>query len=290
MMQVNNNLWHDNCPVCNSPTISKVGVIRYSSPLYYSSQKIGIVLSPELWRCQTCKSRFVQNAIREDESATLYQQGEAGKRWSFESRFEISKTEVVVSTIESFSSPGSFILDIGCNTGEILDFAKDKGCKTFGVEYSESSLSILRNKGHRVYSRIEEVKEEFDLVIACDLIEHLYDVPKFLDICFRILKTNAHLIVLTGNIDSAWSKLLGSDWWYVQYPEHIVFPSKNYFNSHQGFHVVDWIPTYASPHYQQPLIPTLKNIARSVFKGTYSGLPSMIADHSLIVLKRGSEL
>lgn len=286
MIRIDNNLRSSHCPLCGAASIYKVGLINYFSPVYYSTKQVLMLSAPELWKCRICDSGFVQNAVPEKESVSLYRQGEATKRWSDSLTFEQSKTRVAVKTLEKLFKKDTRILDVGCNAGELLDFAKERGCKTFGVEYSLSSLALLKEKGHTAYSSMREVEGLFDLITAFDLVEHLYSLSEFLDICFDKLSTEGHLVFLSGDIRCFCARFTGANWWYVRYPEHITFPSKKFFELHSKFEVIEWISTYASPSYQQPLRRAFKSIAKSLLTGNYAGLPSLGSDHILSVLKR----
>lgn len=288
MLEIDNNLQYLKCPVCNASIIHPLGAIEYDRPLKYSTTEISITRTPELWACKVCRSSFVQNAVPEDKSILLYSQGDAAERWSHTSIFEQAKTQIAVKTLSELLDVGKKVLDIGCNAGEFLDFAKERGCKTFGVEYSSHSLGLLKEKGHTATSNIKNLEVNFDLITAFDLVEHLYNVPSFLDICSEKLIPNGYLVILTGNISCLSARLTGENWWYVRYPEHIVFPSKRFFQRHLKYKLVNWIPTYAAPGYERSSRYVLKEYGREIIKGTYSGNPSLGPDHALILLQRKS--
>lgn len=284
-MQIQNNLRSEKCPLCGSVVIQKIGNIQLFSPTYYSTEIVSMVSLPELWKCCTCDSAFVQNAVPEETSVALYTQGKSNQKYA-KINTEQPKTQVVSQTLDMLFQKDLRILDVGCNTGELLDFGKNKGCKTFGVEYSQDSLILLKKKGHVAYSNIKEIEGLFDIITAFDLIEHLYNLNDFLDTCFNVLSPGGCLIFLTGDISCFWAKLTRANWWYVRYPEHITFPSKKYFELHPKFQIVDWIPTYADRVYDRPKFRVLMSIAKRLLLGDYSGLPALSSDHALIILKR----
>lgn len=285
MDEIKNESRYKNCPLCGLNRIYKVGDITYSSPLFFSTQEVLLTLKPELWKCRNCKSGFVQNAIPEEKAATLYMNGDADERWSTTLSLEESKSTEIVEVLTSLLVKDLNVLDIGCNTGELLDFAQKKGCRTFGVEYSLSSLGLLKQKGHITFSRISDVDGYYDLITAFDLVEHIYDLPIFLNLCSKKLSPNGYLVFLTGDISSISARLTGSNWWYVRYPEHIIFPSEKYFELYSQFQVIKWVPTYATIGYKKPALSVLKSLTRSLVKGPYTGLPSIGTDHMLVVLK-----
>lgn len=285
MIQVDNNFFRENCPLCYYNKIKKVGDISYLSPTYFSSQQILIKLKPELWKCGNCKSSFVQNIIPEQIAASLYTDGFSEQRWS-NSKFQESKSKEITTALSELFYQNARVLDVGCNTGELLDFAQDKGCKTFGVEYSLPSRALLGQKGHTAFPNLDKATDSYDLITAFDLIEHLYNVPEFFKICYEKLNVKGYLVILTGNISSVSSLLTKSNWWYVQFPEHIVFPSKHYFKVASRFKIKAWIPTYASIGYKYSPLAVLKHLLKDFNKKKYNGLPSLGTDHVLIVLSK----
>jgi SAM-dependent methyltransferase len=287
MKYVKNNLKHDTCPVCLSDMIFKVGEIKYSDPTYYSTTMVQLEKIPELWKCKSCDSGFVQNSLIEQDSQELYCQGSSEHRWSHTSNFEQEKPKVVSSVLRKILSPGSRVLDIGCGSGSFLDLAKSSGCKTFGIEYSNDSLSIVRKNGHLADTNIESFDETFDVITAFDLIEHLYQVPEFMNTCLHRLNPGGHLVLLTGSISSLPAKIARNSWWYVQFPEHIVFPSIKYFRQHSGFEVVSLKSTWANSSFEdKKFIDVLKATVKDTLSFSYTGINSFQSDHTLIVLRR----
>ena len=178
------------------------------------------------------------------------------------------------------------VLDVGCNTGELLDFVKSKGCRTAGVEFSATSRSMLNSKQHQAYDSLDHVTERFDVITAFDLVEHLYDVPGFLKKCQSLLVDGGVVVILTGDKSSLSARICQSKWWYLTHPEHIVFPSRQYYVQHSGLHVEKWIPTYASKGYKKQPVAVFKGVLKRILKRNYTGLPSLGPDHVLIVLKK----
>lgn len=284
MKQLYNNFGINHCPLCKNTDIFKVGNIDYFQPVCYSTEPVSFLLTPELWRCKRCKSAFVENIVPESESILLYQNGKSAERFA-NGYSDEPKTRSLTKTLISLLNKGTKILDVGCNTGDVLDFAKNRGCKTFGVEYSLDSLNILNKNGHIVYPNLQEVDESFDVITAFDLIEHLYNLPDFIETCLNFLAPNGHIILLTGNINCIWAKITKSNWWYLRYPEHIIFPSKEYFENHSRLKLVSWIPTYADRAYDRPKHLVAMSTLKRVLLRDYSALPALTPDHGLFILK-----
>jgi len=284
-MQINNNIILSRCPLCASNSIHQVGKLGYRENIIFSTREIELIHTPELWRCKQCLSSFVQYALDAETAKLLYSSGKAGERWSSIAFDQHKSSEVVDRMRMIFNGTGS-VLDVGCNTGELLDFASEFGCKTSGVEFSSASREILVKKCHSAYATLEESLGHYDIITAFDLIEHLYDVPTFLKICRDKLSKKGKLVILTGNVGSMGAKISGARWWYAQYPEHIVFPSKKYFSKYSGFCIEKWIPTYASKEYKWPIVHIVSWASKNFLKGGYTGLPSFGPDHTLIILRK----
>jgi 2-polyprenyl-3-methyl-5-hydroxy-6-metoxy-1,4-benzoquinol methylase len=283
---ITNNIRTDVCPCCKSRSLSKIGSIKYAKNTTYSSSQIALTEIPELWRCNECQSCFTQNRVSEADSISLYS---LGNFWSSDS-FEKSKTQATVKLIESLVKPGCKILDVGCANGAMLDYAKQQGAVTFGLEYSRVNLDELRRKQHTAYSDWSQVDDNFDIITAFDVVEHLYNLESFLDCCFSHLSDDGVLLFMTGD-PSSWSAKIGrSKWWYVRYPEHILFPSIEYFKSLSIFEFIKNIKTYpyrldmysSFLEFTRNIKPTIMSLtARSLFPSQ-----SFPPDHVIYILKK----
>jgi SAM-dependent methyltransferase len=242
-------------------------------------------LTPELWKCRSCKSWFSQNIVLEKVAASLYSQGSSADRWS-NKPFEESKQKTVIKILADIFNKGLKVLDIGCNTGSLLDFAKSKGCITAGIEVSSDCKDIIESKGHIYYPSPAEIPDDnhFDVITAFDLVEHLYDLSSFLKYCKSKLTKDGLIVISTGNIFSLSAAITQSRWWYIGFPEHIVFPSTIFFRDHSGLVIKKRLQTYAAKGYRLPVHRILSGFVKGILNSNYSGLPSLGADHVLLVL------
>jgi len=286
IVNIRNDYRYKRCPLCNSTDIRKSGDISYAAPVSFSTQPVILELTPELWKCQNCISCFSQNIVPENITVRLYSQGSSAERWSSLPYQERQPVEVIEALSGLFTEKTK-VLDIGCNTGELLDFAKSMGSETSGIEPSVTCRDIIEGKGHTYYSCLADTGDSrFDVITAFDLIEHLYDVHSFLTCCADRLKKNGVLVICTGDISSLSARISQAKWWYIRYPEHVLFPSTIFFRDYSGFNIEKWIRTYASTGYIKPFSSVLFEFIKGMIKGDYSGLPSIGADHVLTILKK----
>ena len=104
------------------------------------------------------------------------------------------------------------ILEVGCGGGRLLHFLKTRGyINLTGVDISPEQILLAQQVTNRV-ARADAIeflkakKNEYDLIIGLDIIEHFTknEVFCFLDACFNALKSNGRLVLQTCNADSPW--------------------------------------------------------------------------------------
>ena len=111
-------------------------------------------------------------------------------------------------------APG--VLDVGCATGSLLAFLRDRGWRTTGVEISPSADYARTERGLDVRRQnladCQFPAETFDMAVASHLIEHLNDPAAFFREIGRVLRPGAYLILTTPSISGFQARLMGSRW------------------------------------------------------------------------------
>lgn len=290
--QLKNTGKRNNCPCCGSSSLGFVAKIDIEKPTLFGSLEVAPVEVPDLWQCYNCDSRFVQHFVEEQEAIRLYSESSSGARWNTPA-FEQDKTATTVKLVAEQLSAGLSILDIGCNTGELLDFAKAKGAITFGLEYSASGAAKAASKGHTIYrEQAAAASQLYDLITAFDLVEHLYEPAEFVRFWQQYLKPGGRFIFHTGNACSAPALQSGGRWWYVRLVEHLVFPSQKWYSSLPDLKLVSYTPIWASNYFEgqrkgKQLLKLLRRLPLvSLLAGSYTGIPAMLPDHHLVILEK----
>jgi 2-polyprenyl-3-methyl-5-hydroxy-6-metoxy-1,4-benzoquinol methylase len=285
--KINNNYRVSACPFCNSDEIVNKGKLYYFSEVEYSTHKINLTHVPEIWKCKKCRSFFTQNAIIPADAERLYATGEGTKRWSPKSFTEDKTIEVRKCLDNYLKGKNAKLLDIGCNTGEFLDYAKTFGINTFGLELCEQSCNIVKKKGHGIFRTGAEINGKFDIITAFDVFEHIYDPNGFMSFMKSMLSNNGIIIIVTGNPDSFPARLSKNKWWYFNYPEHVIFPSPSYFDNLRDFKIIDRMNAFASIlHDEKGFFFAIKNLLKIILYRNYSGRPAIVPDHQLIILQK----
>jgi len=127
------------------------------------------------------------------------------------------------------------ILDIGCGTGELLEFMKASGWEVCGIEPSKEAFESAKEKGIAVYNlSLEEFiqqkiggEEKFDVVILTNVLEHVINPKKTLEEAVSLLKTRGVALIRVPNDfnklqNMASSKVNKKQWW-VAIPDHLYY-------------------------------------------------------------------
>ncbi|MFA6518457.1 MAG: methyltransferase domain-containing protein [Candidatus Shapirobacteria bacterium] len=125
----------------------------------------------------------------------------------------LSHTNHRLNIMLQFSGNNQRVLDLGCGIGYFMEMLQTKHSKVFGVDISKKALLTAKRKGLNVIQSNFESKlpfddNQFDVVTAGEIIEHLYNTSLFLAEIRRILKKNGTLIMSTPNVASLGRRLM----------------------------------------------------------------------------------
>jgi 2-polyprenyl-3-methyl-5-hydroxy-6-metoxy-1,4-benzoquinol methylase len=133
--------------------------------------------------------------------------------------FRVAKEQYIIQQLGQNSN----VLHVGCthapstierwNSGVILhkelcDQAKKIGSKVIGIDIDDSAIEFLRSKmpdetilnvdAHKLSEYFGE-EQQFDLIIAGDVIEHLPNPGLFLQSCSNVLSPGGKILITTTN-------------------------------------------------------------------------------------------
>jgi SAM-dependent methyltransferase len=129
------------------------------------------------------------------------------QRWSefnFANRTKLVRCVAILEHFANLKLHEPRIIDLGCGAGWLSGILGNFG-PTVGVELS----SVAVEKAARKYPYVQFIQAdilewqcpegEFDVVVSQEVLEHVPDQAKYLDVVWRLLKPGGHLILTTPN-------------------------------------------------------------------------------------------
>jgi len=119
------------------------------------------------------------------------------------------------------------VLDIACNDGTQLDYFKEKGFETYGIDPAEN-LYELSSKNHNITCDYFENGwwggKEFDVITAQNVFAHTNSPLEFLNHCERLMHDDSILYIQTSQ-----AEMILNNQFDTIYHEHISFFNINSF-------------------------------------------------------------
>jgi methionine biosynthesis protein MetW len=127
------------------------------------------------------------------------------------------KTDPVEDWILKAIGRGKKVLDLGCGDGRFTSEISKRNNDVFGLELNSYGLKKCREKKLQV--RRADLNEGlpfedkvFDVVVASDVLDQIYDTSFLFAECARVLKSGGQLLVTAYNLNSLhnrWRVLMG---------------------------------------------------------------------------------
>ena len=109
------------------------------------------------------------------------------------------------------------VLDIGCATGMLLSYLRDRDWEVYGVDICRESAEYAMNtRNVPVFAgTVHEARfpeNTFSVVHCSHLIEHLVNPKEFLFEVQRILTQDGYVIITTPNVEGFQAKIFQQNW------------------------------------------------------------------------------
>lgn len=132
------------------------------------------------------------------------------------------------------------LLDVGSATGDFLDkFQAMSNWNTLGVEIVPEAAEAARAKGLTIIGdELENARlkdNNFDVITLWDVLEHMPDPAKILQICYDLLKPGGMLVLKCPDPAGKEALLFKESWIGFEAPQHLFgFPKKVLINKLKG--------------------------------------------------------
>ena len=175
-------------------------------------------LKPTLYKCVNCSivfSQFVNNKFE-----NLYKDV-VDKDYLKQLKMKKKSFEYFLNSINTHISKSENVLELGSYYGVLGSLIKQKVKNYTGIEFSKSASNYAKKKFNlNIKSNFNQIKmNKYDLIILCDVIEHVDDPLKIVKQIKSVLKKNGTIIMSTMDIESAYAKILGTKYPWIM-PMH----------------------------------------------------------------------
>ena len=217
------------CPVCGSTdheerfAVPATGTESGVNPDAFrpSSERFGTAVG-RIVRCRACTHGFVAELPPTTSVSTAYE--DAADPVSLrEEEGQVETARRALIEIERRVQPGR-VLDVGCWTGSFLVAARERSWETVGIEPSRWAVERARARGvdvrHGELASQDLERGSFDLVVMCDVLEHLEDPNEALRTAAGLLRDGGAIFATVPDAGSRLARLMGRRWWSVL-PMHL---------------------------------------------------------------------
>lgn len=267
------------CEICGNTSFSEY---LKSKDYFYTHENYTIV------KCDNCEFLFVTPRPDKNEIIKYYKtkeyishsnikKGITNKLYHFARKLN-HKTKYKL--INKYVQSGA-ILDIGCATGEFLNYFKKLKWTVLGIEPDDASRShAIKQYKIDVFSETKlDVIEKgtFDVITMWHVIEHVHNINERVQQLYNLLKYNGIAVIAVPNINCYDACKYQKYWAGFDLPRHLYHFSKKsligLFQKH-NFKIIDIYPLKFDAYYISLLSEKYKNGKKNIFNALINGLKS----------------
>lgn len=252
------------CPLCSSPHFDLLPR-GYLSAVYVLAQSRvhlshRVMHHRRLALCQSCGLIYHQLIPTQSTLQGLATGLDRERQWQ-----DRSAKKIFAQLVDDPTEPRR-ILDVGCGDGQFL-CSLPNNWEKFGVDPNPISIERAKERmptAKLVSGYLEDLDSSvwrFDVITLWDVMEHLANVSKSLQIMHDLLKPGGMLVFETGNTDSLPARLLNSSWYYYSILDHSVFFNERSVQRGLALHGLCTLDVFKTQHHRYCSMP------RVIFRG-----------------------
>lgn len=119
-------------------------------------------------------------------------------------------------------SSGKNLLDIGCGTGDFINYMCQRGWSVDGVETDKQArLLAINNSGVSIFESLYSKNlKKYDVITLWHVLEHVYEIKGFVNQLKKLLKKDGLIVVGVPNSASYDANFYGGNWYAYDLPIH----------------------------------------------------------------------
>jgi hypothetical protein len=215
---------HTACPLC--------GIDK-------PNQKKKFLFDPyQVVQCTNCKLWYLSPRLRESEMLKAYAEpnyfkggGEFGYSQKQGAYFDQENALRLtfgkfLSQLKRRNMTGGHLLEIGCSYGFLLEEAESMFESLTGTDFDSEAIKRVQQLGYQgIQGGVDALPTEkrYDLILATDVIEHIYNPIEFVQTLKKHMTQTAWMVFATPAMNSFWLKLQGKNWPSFKIPEHVTY-------------------------------------------------------------------
>lgn len=131
------------------------------------------------------------------------------ERWGeyeYANRLRLARCNYILDRLQDTGLKSPQILDLGCGPGWLTNVLATFG-PTTGVELSPKAVEIARDRYPTARFEAADFFEwsptsPFDVVVSQEVLEHVWEQARYLNVCADALRPGGYLIITTPNADA----------------------------------------------------------------------------------------
>lgn len=186
------------CPICQSSRIA----------LYHQDCR-----DNKIFRCDDCRVQFMNPVYSDEYLNQYYAEYYTGSDSTGEVTAGHERTNLIkFRAIEKYCKQPGHVLDFGCGNGNFIKTAQDKGWQVTGYDVDCDAMQHVARRYHvevgcgKLHD-IDWPREQFDLIHAHHVVEHLKTPVADLKKLNRWLKTGGYFYVGVPNIHATSARI-----------------------------------------------------------------------------------